>query len=491
MLVVVEVSQINKSPVMLSGGDRSTTALPKSKHPYSRHTLSSLGIFKSQSMEKPSLLLAFISPGAENSRALPAIPNPTSRLVSSRLLALLVISVFINYIDRGNLSIAAPMLKDELHLSASQLGILLSSFFWTYATFQLISGWLVDRFAVGWVMAAGFFLWSMATAATGLMHGFLLLLLVRLILGIGESVAYPSYSKILAKYFPEEKRGLANSLIVVGNTCGPGFGMFLGGTLMARYGWRSFFVILGLSSLIWLVPWFRWMPRTQRPGTHDPAPEAATPSLRNILKLRSAWGTCAGLFCVNYLSYFLITWLPFYLVRERHFSMDKMARVAGVSYLSAALASALCGWLSDCWIIAGATPTRVRKTVLGAGTACAGTALIVCVLAGPVLSIAMLIVAAVSFGAASSNMWGITQTLAGPQAVGRWTGFQNFCGNLAGIIAPALTGFVVDRTGEFFWPFLIAAGVAGTGTFVWVFFVGPIVPVVWEVRGRPAASGPR
>jgi ACS family D-galactonate transporter-like MFS transporter len=164
--------------------------------------------------------------------------------MQARILALLVVSVFINYIDRGNLSIAAPMLKDELHLSASQLGILLSSFFWTYAAFQLISGWLVDRFAVRWVMAAGFFLWSMATAATGLMHGFLLLLIVRLVLGIGESVAYPSYSKILTKYFPEEKRGLANSLIVAGNTCGPGFGMFLGGMLMARYGWRSFFVVL-------------------------------------------------------------------------------------------------------------------------------------------------------------------------------------------------------------------------------------------------------
>lgn len=432
--------------------------------------------------------LAFISPDAENNRALPpTAANSQQTKVSSRLLALLVISVFINYIDRGNLSIAAPLLKDELHLSASQLGILLSSFFWTYASFQFVSGWLVDRFAVGWVMAAGFFLWSMATAATGLMHGFLLLLMVRLVLGVGESVAYPSYSKILAKYFPEERRGFANSLIVAGNTCGPGFGMFLGGMLMARYGWRSFFVVLGLISLLWLVPWFRWMPRTQKPETQDPALDVATPSLSDILKLRSAWGTCAGLFCVNYLSYFLITWLPFYLVRERHFSMDKMARIAGVSYLSAALASALCGWFSDRRIVAGATPTRVRKTVLGAGMACAGAALVGCVVARSDISIMWLILAAASFGAASSNMWGITQTLAGPQAVGRWTGFQNFCGNLAGIIAPALTGFVVDRTGEFFWPFLIAAGVAIAGTFVWVFFVGPIVPVVWEPRRRSAA----
>jgi ACS family D-galactonate transporter-like MFS transporter len=402
----------------------------------------------------------------------------------TRVLALLVVSVFINYIDRSNLSIAAPMLEKELGLSPSQLGILLAAFFCTYAPFQLVSGWLVDRFAVGWVIAAGFLVWSIATVATGLMHGFALLLVIRLILGIGESVAYPSYSKILARYFPEERRGFANSLIVAGNTCGPGFGMFLGGMLMARYGWRSFFVVLGLSSLLWLVPWFRWMPEGQAPNTGDPAPTSAasSPSLSEILKLRSAWGTCAGLFCVNYLSYFLITWLPFYLVRERHFSPYKMARVAGISYLSAAIASTLCGWLSDRWVASGATPTKVRKTFMGAGMACAGILLVGCVVAGPVLSIGLLILATASFGAASSNMWGITQTLAGPQAVGRWTGFQNFFGNLAGVIAPSLTGFVLAHTREFFWPFLITAGVAGLGTLSWVFIVGPVKQVDWGTR---------
>jgi ACS family D-galactonate transporter-like MFS transporter len=439
--------------------------------------------------------VAILPKDAENGRTLPVTPKLTSErrklsFTLSRILALLAVSVFINYIDRGNLSIAAPMLKDELHLSAWQLGILLSSFFWTYASFQPVAGWLVDRFAVGWVMAAGFFLWSMATAATGLVHGFLVLLGVRLILGIGESVAYPSYSKILVRYFPEEKRGLANSLIVAGNTCGPGFGMFLGGMLMARYGWRSFFVVLGFGSLLWLVPWFRWMPGG--PATErvlGPASPASAPTLSDILKLRSAWGTCAGLFCVNYLSYFLITWLPFYLVRERHFSPDKMASVAGASYLAAAVASILCGWLSDQWIKAGATPTRVRKTFLGTGLAAAGIFLVGCVVAGSALSIAMLILAAAAFGGSSSNMWGITQTLAGPQAAGRWTGFQNFVGNLAGVIAPALTGFVVDQTGEFFWPFVITAGVAGTGTLVWVLLVGPITPVVWGTSGGATNPG--
>ena len=128
----------------------------------------------------------------------------------SRLAVLLALSIFINYIDRGNLSIAAPHIKDALGLSYSQLGILFSSFFWTYAIFQIVSGWFVDRFPVNWVLAIGILLWSASTFGTGLVRGFTLLLAMRLVLGIGESVAYPSYSKIISRHFSESQRGRAN-----------------------------------------------------------------------------------------------------------------------------------------------------------------------------------------------------------------------------------------------------------------------------------------
>ena len=219
------------------------------------------------------------------------------------VLALLAFSVFINYIDRGNLSIAAPMLKDELGMSASQLGVLLSSFFWTYSLFLILSGWLVDRVSVSWVMAIGFFLWSAATSVTGFLHGFTALLVVRLVLGIGESVAYPAYSKILAKYFPASQRASANSIIASGLACGPAFGMLLGGVLMSRFGWRSFFVVLGSISLVWLLPWFRWMPRG--PGIAAEMQLGPEPTTLEILKQRSAWGTFLGLFCSR-----LLTLLP-------------------------------------------------------------------------------------------------------------------------------------------------------------------------------------
>ena len=413
----------------------------------------------------------------------PAAPADASR-ISNRVLALLAFSVFINYIDRSNLSVAAPLLKDELGLSPSQLGFLLSAFFWTYAGLQLASGWLVDRFEVKWVFAAGFFVWSTATALTGLAHSFAVLFAIRIILGAGESVAYPSYSKILANHCGERHRGFANSMIAMGLALGPCFGLLFGGTLMSRFGWRPFFIILGVGSLVWIIPWLAWMPRTP---THATA--RGGPTITEILGQRSLWGTCLALFCGNYHLYFMVTWLPYYLVRERGFSMDGMAKVGGAFFLLAALSASVCGRLSDRWIAAGATPNRVRKTFMISATLGIGIALVANVASSGSLSIAWLLMAAAFFGMGSSNLWAVTQTLAGPQAAGRWAGVQLFCGNTSGVIAPAVTGIIVQRTGHFAWAFLIVAAISWIGALTWTFAVGPIKPVVWK-RSTVAGFAP-
>ena len=405
-----------------------------------------------------------------------------------RVLVLLALSAFINFVDRGNLSAAAPLLKIELALSDPRLGILLAAFFWSYAIFQIASGWLVDHLDVKWMLAAGFFIWSVATAATGLAGSFALLLAARLVLGVGESVVYPSYSKILARYFPEDQRGLANSVIITGFYAGPAFGLFFGGILMGRYGWRSFFLVLGLLSLIWLLPWLQWMPRQgDEQATADNVRDKRTPGILEILKLRSAWGTCAALACVDYLSYFFLTWMPTYLVRGRNFSMDQMAAVMGAAYVLCALIAALCGWLSDRWIVSGATPTLVRKGFTSAGMAGAAIFVVPCVLAGPKFTTLMVVLVAASLGMCSSNVWAITQTLAGPRAAGRWTGIENFVGNLGGAVAPALTGFVLGRTGRYFWAFAITAVVSLLGALSWAFWVGRVEPVVWASQDQGGA----
>lgn len=397
----------------------------------------------------------------------------TLRLV----LILMVISVAVNYIDRSNLSIAAPMLKDELKLSPEQLGLLLSAFFWTYSSFQIVSGWLVDRFHMGWLLAGGFLLWSAATAATGLVRGIEVLVVLRLLLGVGESVAYPCYSKILAGYFQEQQRGFANALIDAGTKVGPALGTLVGGLLMARFGWRPFFILLGLASLFWLPAWLRWMPRGPIPNA---GAKQEVPSIREILEKRSAWATFAGIFCGNYVWYFLLTWLPFYLVRERHFSMDRMATVGAVAYLVTATATTIAGWTADHAIAAGSTPTLVRKACTVGGMACSTIILLVVAVPNGPASMAFLMLACAAYGVYASSHWAITQTIAGPAAAGRWTGLQNFVGNWAGIVAPALTGFIVGRTGQFFWAFAAVAVVVLTGAFVYLFFLERVEPAVWR-----------
>ena len=399
----------------------------------------------------------------------------------NRVLFLLGVSVFINYIDRANLSVAAPLLKDELGLSASQLGLLLSAFFWTYACMQILAGWLVDRFEVKWVLGLGFLVWSLATAFTGALHAFAALLVVRVVLGVGESVAYPAYAKIFANHFVESERGFANSIIGAGQSLGPALGILFAGTLVARFGWRPFFIVLGLASLLWLPPWFRWMPRTAATGPLD---MKQGPGLAEIIRHRSSWGTWIGHFCSNYFLYFLLTWLPFYLQRERHFSADAMAKIGGATFLLAALSSPICGRLSDRWISAGATATRVRKTFMGVGMSCNGLFLVGCAAAPDKLLVALLFLTGASFGLVSSNLNAVTQTLAGPHAVGRWMGGQNFVANLAGAVAPALTGFLVGRTGQFYWPFLITSVIAWVGALHWVLVVGPLEQVVWQTKSE-------
>jgi MFS transporter, ACS family, D-galactonate transporter len=399
------------------------------------------------------------------------------------VLFLLSMAALINYIDRSNLSIAADLIKGELGLSDLQLGALLSAFFWTYGCMQIPAGWLVDRFDVKWVFACGFFVWSVATAATGILHGFVALIVVRVILGIGESIAFPSYSKILGTHFHESRRGGANAAIIAGLALGPAIGMLVGGTAVGRFGWRSFFLLLGLGSLLWLIPWLAWMPRRTRVAA--PVSEAKV-RIVDILRQRSAWGTCLGQFCINYCLYFLVTWLPSYLRRGRHFSMDEMARAGGSIFLIFAVSSLVSGKISDRWIAAGASPTRVRKALLGVGSAGLGVCLMAAAVAPDAIFVWVLLMAGVFIGLSGGTCWTVTQTLAGPRVAGRWAGVQNFVGNFAGAVAPTLTGYLLGLTGQFYWPFVIAAAVSWIGALSWVIAVGPIEPVDWEKKLRRA-----
>ncbi len=398
------------------------------------------------------------------------------------LLLLLVASIFINYIDRGNLSIAAPLIEKDLGLSPVQMGMLLSAFFWTYSLLQLLgfAGWLADVLPVGFVLSAGFLIWCFATFSTGLLSSFSAIYSARLLLGAGESVAYPCYSRAFATDFAQHHRGRANAFLDAGSKLGPAMGSLLGGILLLSAGWRLLFVILGLAGLLWLVPWFKHMPRSYARRRSV----AGLPSMFGMLRIRSAWGTFLGHFCGNYFWFFLLTWLPTYLVHERNFSIQQMAVINSAALSVVAVGTLAAGFFSDRLIARGASPTRVRKGVVVSGLTCSSIILPVAFVQSAAISIVLLFLSCIAFGAYTSNHWAITQTLAGPGMAGRWTSLQNGIGNMSGIAAPMIAGFAVQTTGSSKTAFVVSAAVVVAGALMWGLVVGPVSEVNWNAPSQ-------
>ncbi len=392
---------------------------------------------------------------------------------------LLHVAILINYIDRTNLSIAGPTIRAELKLSPAQLGMLFSAFFYTYSVCLFFIGWFADRFNVNYVLGIGFLIWSAATAATGVVRGFALLFAMRLLLGVGESVAFPSFSKVLSNYVPEHARGMANGIIIAGMRTGPAIGMLGVGLAMVKYGWRSVFMGIGLLSLLWLPLWFFFMPRG--PGLARKAlPQSAQPSTLEIFAERSFWGVTLGHFAANYYIYFMLTWLPIYLVQERHLSLGQMPKIGALYYLCDGLFTILCGWASDRFIRSGKSVTLVRKSAMVFGYSVLIVALVGSLLASQRTYLPWLLLLGVGSGIGGMGIFAFCQTLAGPRATGRWAGLQNGFANFAGIICPAVTGVLVGKTGGFAWPLALVAIVAVFGIVSWTFIVGPVQEVAWK-----------
>ncbi len=403
------------------------------------------------------------------------------------LLVLLVVSILVNYIDRGALSVAVPDIEAEFSLTPSQKGLLLSVFFWTYALLQLPAGWLVDRFDVKWVYAICYFIWTIATALTGFVNGFAALIAVRLMLGVGESAAYPAISKLIVENFPEDQRGVVNSAIDAGTKVGPALSILAGGLLVSEFGWRSLFVALGVGSVFWLVPWIKYVP--SRSGSSESIGDdeirqdnAIThrPSLAQVALHRSVLGSSLGMFSLGYVWYFLLTWLPSYLMDARGLDLKETAVLGALPLLAMAISSVFWGSAADLLIRRGRSPTLARKSIALSGLSIAAVLLVTASRVESLTScIVILVLACVALGMFTSNVWAMTQTMAGP-AAGSWTGIQNCVGNFGGVASPLVAGWSVEATGSYQTAFFIAAAVMLAGVLSYLFLVGPIQPIVWR-----------
>ncbi|HVW11170.1 MAG TPA: MFS transporter [Bryobacteraceae bacterium] len=396
------------------------------------------------------------------------------------ILILLVLSITINYIDRGALSAADKYLQFDFGLDTEKRGTVYSAFFMGYAGFMLLAGWLVDRFDVNRVLAFGFLVWTTAILLTGAASSFPMLIGLRLLLGAGESVAYPAYSRILAADFREEQRGFANAAIDAGSKMGPALSLLLGGLLMEKYGWRSFFYAMGVLSLLWMIPWLTLVPKTK----HAVATEVRRiPSMLEICRKRAAWGTFMGLFGGNYAWYFLLTWIPGYFRSARGYTQAQVATLGSIPLWVIGITTLLSGLLSDRLIARGWNASKVRKGFLATGLITATIMLPAAIVQDSTQALVLICIASVGIGIESSNVWATTQRMAGPLASGRWTGMQNLAGNIPGIIAPWFTGWVAKVSGGSFYAAFVAATAMLLVGFVGYIIVIPCVePIDWDAE---------
>ncbi|MBS0254398.1 MAG: MFS transporter [Proteobacteria bacterium] len=388
-------------------------------------------------------------------------------------------SLFINYIDRGNLATGAARITAELGLDATHYGALLSAFYFAYTLCHLPAGALADRFGGKAVLAVGATLWSLSTLLTGFVGGFAGLVVLRMMLGMGESVAFTTTSKLIAANVPAGRIGLANGIIGFGYLVGPAAGTLIGGLLMARWGWRPVFILFGAVSLLWLVPWS--MVRVREGAANAPA-EPQVP-LRAILRQRGLWGASIGHFAGNWNWYFVLGYLPMYLEKARGFSTAQMAAVLSSAYLVNALAALAGGWLIDRVMASGRSASLACKLplalhhVVGLAT----------MLAMPVLPIGGCIAALFAYevflGICSPAYFTVPQIYAGPRAAARWVGVQNMVGNLPGIIGTLFAGVLIDASGgSYATAFTLAGAINVLGLVGWLVVLPAIKPVNWEAE---------
>lgn len=403
---------------------------------------------------------------------------PAGRAATIVLILLLGLAILLNYIDRGAIAIASPVLKPELGLTNTGYGYAVSAFFWTYVPIQLFVGWACDRWCVYRLIAAGIALWAVSTLAMGLVGGLLSLVIFRLLLGVGESITFPGASKVIARHVAPENRGMANAVVAVGIALGPVIGTFVGGMLVALYGWRTMFVAFGVITLLWVLP---WLVTARRLPTFTPAGREPPVSIGKVARHYSVWAMGIGHFGSTYPVYFIIVWLPLYLTKSLGFSIIEMTYLATLSFVAQAVSSMLQGWLSDHFVRRGRSEAAIRRGLMVAGELVMAAAVIALMRSETITAIGFWLVV---FGTAAAtgplNLYAIAQMFAGPRASGSFIGIQNSVGNIPGIVMPIVTGLIIDWTGVYDNAFLLTAGVCLVSMLWWMFAVPKIRPLALD-----------
>lgn len=409
--------------------------------------------------------------------------------------ALLFFAGMLNYLDRAALSVAAPLIKQDLKIDDAQMGLLFSSFFLGYCVFCFIGGWASDRFGPKRVFGCAAAFWSVFCGLTSLMGNFTQLLICRVLFGIGEGPMGSTTNKTVTNWFPREEAAFALGLSSCGQPLGAAIAAPVVGLVAWHYGWRVSFVVIALLGILWLAAWclmFKDTP-SQHPrvsteerdliqssrARQPVASEAGKHSVWHYIFSVPVLAVAFAYFCSNYVMYFFLTWLPSYLTDYQHLDVKSMSIIGMIPWVGAAIGFLAGGTVSDYILRRTGKGVFARKSILILGLAVAAASVLMVSRTSDLTSAVVFITLGNLFLFMSPQLcWILLQEIVPAEHIGGTGGFVHLLANLAGLLAPALTGYVVQYGGGYNTAFMLASIAAASGAVV----------VLLVVKGRKAAT---
>lgn len=407
------------------------------------------------------------------------------------ILALISVGTMINYLDRTVLGIAAPSLTKELSLNPVVMGLVFSAFAWTYTAAQIPGGVFLDRFGSKLTYFLSVTFWSLFTLLQGFVISLYTLLFCRFGLGVSEAACFPTNSRIVGTWFPQQERARATSVYTVGEYVGLAFFGPMLFWITGAFSWRAMFIVVGIVGMLFGLLW--WLAyrepaesRTANQAELDyiaagaglsPPSAAKMPfSWANVGKLltyRQIWGAALGQFAGNATMVFFLTWFPTYLATERHMAWVKAGLFAVLPFIAAAIGVLFGGWLSDKLLTSTGSANIARKLPIISGLLLACTIIAANYVANDTLVIVILSVAFFGQGMVGLG-WTVISDVAPKELMGMTGGLFNFATNLSGIITLLAIGFIVSATGSFVGALAFVAAIALVGAFSYIFILGDV-----------------
>jgi MFS family permease len=405
--------------------------------------------------------------------------RPRGRNVRWAIVGVITLLAITNYLDRGNLSVAAPVIRKDLGISATQMGVVLSAFVWPYAIMNLPTGWAIDRFGARTMMALAAGAWSIVAILTGAARSVGAFIGLRMALGLAEAPMFPAALKATNAWFPDREKAAATSIYISGTQVGLAIAPPIATALMLALGWPAMFVIMGLLGFMALAGWLvlyrqpedsRWAGPDElayiRAG--QAAPDGAGPATARkatgrewagLFRYPATWVMMTAAFGLQYVFWFYITWLPTYLESAQHFTIRRAGLLAALPYIAGAIAVLLGGRISDRLIIRGLEPIRARRYTIACGALLTAIALFVTAFShGAALAVTLLVAGEFTYSLTSGPYWTLAADMVRtPGLVASIASIQNFGGFLGGACAPILTGVLVDHFGGFGMALAVAA----------------------------------